>query len=298
MIMPKVVYYKEDAVIKDSVLRYIKNRVKNNNKNFLCAFTGPTGSGKSYASLYAGEELCNQMNIHFGADRVVFDFSSLMELINDAENLPIGSVIVFDEPQVSINARTWQSQINMAFNSLVSTFRHRRLVVFFATPYLDFIDKATRVLFHAEFRMVGIDKENKLSRVKPDFIEYSPEKEDFYHHYLRVVQRVPGKKKMVSKKLRKWNLPLPSKELIEAYEKKKREFTDELNKKIKAKIDKADKKDVKKEVRKSFDVIKELWEKHGNNPLLIIEKTGYSPSTIDRSLKFLRNNPRTLITPS
>jgi len=49
--LPSVIYNDVNADKKNSIIRCIGNRVLNNKKNFLCAVTGSTGSGKSWASL-------------------------------------------------------------------------------------------------------------------------------------------------------------------------------------------------------------------------------------------------------
>ena len=46
----------------------------------------------------------------------------------------------------------------------------KRLIVFFATPYLEMIDKQSRILFHGEFKVLGYDKNTKVANIKPRFL--------------------------------------------------------------------------------------------------------------------------------
>ena len=55
---------------------YIVQRIRNN-KNFIVAVTGPTGSGKSYSVLRQGETL----DPDFNADNVCFTATQFMNLI-------------------------------------------------------------------------------------------------------------------------------------------------------------------------------------------------------------------------
>ena len=159
---PKVVYSNPNENREHSIIRYIGNRVLRNNKNFLCALVGATGAGKSWAGLSICEQYAKLHNIEF--DPNVHVISSLKELLKlvTAEDvdkkIKYGTPILFDEPQTEANSRSWQSEVNQAFNSLMSTFRNQRLVIFFALPYLEMIDKQSRMLFHGEFKVEGFDK--------------------------------------------------------------------------------------------------------------------------------------------
>jgi hypothetical protein len=287
MIKPTVIYQDINEERKDSVLRYILNRVHASNKNFLAAITGATGSGKTYSGIYMAEQISKKTGVPFDETQIVFTFAEFMKLIN-SRDLPIGTPIVFDEPQISINARAWQSQANQSFNALVSTFRHRRLIVFFCTPYIDFLDKATRTLFHGEFRMQTINKTDKYAKVAPDFIEYSSHKEDFYHHWLKVVHRVAGKKKMVSSKLKTWKVPMATDELLKKYEIKKMAFTTALNKELEKKFEKVEVKD-KVNVNHA-DKIEEAYKQFGDDVFLIAKHLNLAPVTARQHLTLYKKH--------
>jgi len=214
----------------NSWARWMVGRTMKQNKNNLISVIGQTGSGKTYTAISICEIMSKMDGVPFGIDNVVFSLRELMDLINSGK-LKRGSKIIFDEPQVSISAREFQSEANKVFNYLLSTFRHRNLTLFFCTPFETLLDKNSRRLFHARFETMSINRNNNTCRIKPRFIEYSDFKTDAYRKQLIVMFKDEnGRNK--SQKLFYWDVPKPSKELIEQYEQKKLEFTNNLNKNI------------------------------------------------------------------
>ena len=209
-----------------SWIKYIKKRIADN-KNFLGMFVGPTGSGKSFSAL----SVLEMLNKEFDIDMVVFDAKSLMKLINSRkyDKKIEGNVTGFlwDEAGINLSSRQWQSITNRVINFLLQTFRHKNFVLLFTAPYMDFVDKATRKLFHAVFETAGIDKKNQTVIVKPKQLEYNADKGKFYYHYLKIIKNGKG-----YIKIKRWAIPRPSPEVEKEYEKKKIAFTTELNKQI------------------------------------------------------------------
>lgn len=210
----------EDKGNKYSLVRYARERIKKN-KNFVMCFTGPTGSGKSWCALSYAELIDDDFDI----DRVVFRAKDLMELINSGK-LKSGSVILWDEAGIDLSNRNWQSTMNKVINYLLQTFRHRNFILIFTVPYTDFLDAASRKLFHANFETVGINRQKKTCTVKPKMLQYNANMNKFYAKYLKAIK---NHRKV---KIRRWAVPAPSKELIKKYEEKKLEFTSNLNKDI------------------------------------------------------------------
>jgi DNA-binding CsgD family transcriptional regulator len=206
-------------------VQYILRRIENN-KNFLGFIAGPTGSGKSWCSLRIAEELDPKFNI----DRVVFSGRELMALIN-SNKLHKGSAIVFEEAGIEMSNRNWQSTTNKMLNFLMQTFRHRNFILIFNSPYMDFVDSATRKLFHAEMTTCGIDKVKSQVKLKPLCIQYNARYSKFYYKRLKV--RTPEGAVPVSY----WKVDKPSNDLLKAYEDKKRVFTDALNEEIQGELD-------------------------------------------------------------
>ena len=197
-------------------IKYIKNRIANN-KNFVCPVTGQTGSGKSWTSIALGEML----DPDFCIDNIVFKGSELMKLISSGK-LKKGSCIVWEETGVTMGHTNWQSATNKALSYLLQTFRHRNFILFMTLPYLDFLDASARKLIHAQFEVKGIDRKNKKTKIKPLSCDYNGNVSKYYKKYLRVITNegaVP---------VQMWKVPAPSKEIIEQYEKKKLNFTQNL----------------------------------------------------------------------
>ena len=213
-------------------ISYIKGRIRKN-KNFLGFISGQTGSGKSFSSLRIAEEL----NPDFSPERVVFNGLELMSLINSGK-LKKGSVIIFEEVGVNMDAKNWQSTTNKMLNYLMQTFRHRNFILIMNSPYMDFVDAGTRKLFHAEMRTAGIDFNKKQVRLKPHLIQYNSRIKKFYYKRLKVITaqgKIP---------VDWWLVDKPSRELIKVYEDKKDSFTDKLNQDIQAELQAVqDKKD-------------------------------------------------------
>lgn len=205
---------------QSSWVRYIKQRISRN-KNFVGFISGPTGIGKSWASL----SICQKIDPSFNEDKIAFSGKELMEIINKGD-LKKGSCMVFEEAGVNQSSKNWQSTANKMLNFLFQTFRHRNFVLIMNSPYMDFVDASTRKLFHAEIPILSVNKKEGYSIAKPQLIQYNSRYRKFYYKYLRVAT-----KKGVSP-IQRWKIHSPTRDLIREYEIKKREFTDRLNKEI------------------------------------------------------------------
>ena len=222
----------------DTWARWLVGRTMRQNKNNLVSVVGPTGSGKTYSAISICEIMSKLDGVPFTIDHIVFSLLELMELINSGK-LKRGSKILFDEPQVSISARDFQSEANKVFNFLLSTFRHRNLTLFFCTPFETLLDKNTRKLFHVRIETLSINRDRETCRLKPRFIEYSDFKSEPYRKQMIVLFRNKFGN-ATSEKLFFWEVGLPNKELIEAYEQKKMDFTNRLNENILVRLKKFD----------------------------------------------------------
>lgn len=244
-----------------------------------CALTGATGSGKSYLGLALCETYAKMHDLEFDPKvQVISSLKELLQLItqeNIEKKLKVGTPILFDEPQTEANSRSWQSEVNQAFNSLISTFRNQRLVIFFALPYLEMLDKQSRLLFHGLFQVEGFDKQTKITFVKPRFIEYNKAKGDFYRKRLIIEYAIEGKLKRGRTLLGSWKVPLASKEVLEIYEEKKKKFTDDLNKKLLEKIELKEQSTQAKNKNEEFKRIIELYNQYGENYVKIMEELPY-----------------------
>jgi len=257
-------------------ISYIKQRIRKN-KNFLGFISGQTGSGKSYSSLRIAEELDKEFSI----ERCVFGGLELMNLINSGK-LKKGSVIVFEEVGVNINARNWASITNKMLNYLLQTFRHKNFILIMNSPFMDFIDSATRKLFHAEMQTIGIDFKNEEVLLKPQLIQYNPRLQKFYFKRLKVIK--PEGKVPVDI----WRVAKPSEPLRQAYEKKKNEFTARLNKEIQEELERVElKKHKKKELTDNQEEILNLL-KQGFNVEQIAIIRNRAERVIYKSLELIK----------
>ncbi len=194
--------------------------------------------------------MCEAIDPDFNISRVVFSGIELMNLIN-SEQLKRGSCIAFEEGGIEMGNREWQSVTNKMLSFLLQTFRHRGFILVMNSPYMDFVDASTRKLFHAEFQTVGIDfKENDV-KLKPHLIQYNSRLKKFYYKRLQVITD----EGLVPVDI--WRVGKPSKELITAYEKRKREFTDDLNKRIMNELLAVEEKRNKKQTKKLLTRVQE-----------------------------------------
>jgi len=225
--MTYVWYKKVGEPRRHTWVRYFLLRTKKN-KNNMIVITGATGSGKTWSAMAICELISKENGVPFGIDNVVFGLLPLMRLIN-SRKLKKGSSIIFDEPQISISAREFQSKANRIFNYLVSTFRHRNFNLFFCTPYEDLLDKSARKLFHAKLECTSINTKTQQVILRPVILSYNSHLQKFYGEFLKARYKLPGMNRYITPKIESWGVPKPSKLLIDAYEQKKREFTDKLN---------------------------------------------------------------------
>lgn len=204
-------------------INYIYRRCHRDNRNFVGAVTGETGSGKSYSCLRLGEML----DPDFDERNVCFTPEEFMNLINGKEKkLKRGSVIVFDELQVSLSHMDYQTLQAKLLNYVLQTFRHRNFICFMTTPHFEMVNRTARRLFHGRIETVSVNHVKKVCSLKPFLLQINQRTGKVYEKYLRV-----AKDGMVAP-VRRLNLRLASKPLIKRYEEKKDRFTRELNIKI------------------------------------------------------------------
>jgi len=211
----------------DSWTKWIKKRI-DNNLNLLKLTTGPTGIGKSYVDI----SIAYKIDPDFSIDQICFSTIELMEMVNKFNDTTTElskkkyKQLIFEEIQYSASSREWQSKTNKLLNYVLSTFRHQNIILFFNTPYVDFVDSTIMKLCHALFECRGWSKRTGLSNVRAKILQYNPAKKKTYHHSLYVI------KDKTLNKLPFIKVPKPPKHLIDAYEAKKTKFTTELNKRV------------------------------------------------------------------
>ncbi|MEM3555280.1 MAG: hypothetical protein QXF56_00970 [Candidatus Micrarchaeia archaeon] len=218
--------------MSDSIVDWIYNRVHKQNKNFMCAIIGETGSGKSYCALRIAEVLDSTFNI----SRVCFTPNEFMALLNSGL-LRRGNFIVLDEAGVSMPARDFMSFTNKAMSYILQTFRHENLGVIFTLPDLNMMDVSARKLLHALIETQEIDAQRQEVLVKFFFINNNPRFGKIYARYPRFVSEDGAVIKYDG-----FYIGKPSEALIQAYEEKKKQFTAQLKRDISLELQKLEKR--------------------------------------------------------
>jgi hypothetical protein len=273
--------------------KWIKKRVRNN-LNFVALFTGDTGVGKSWSAI----EISRQIDPEFNSvKQVAFNFAGLMRIINKFNNEGLDDelynkkykVVIFDEAQTDVNRHEWQSKTNKFLNYVLSTFRHQNIIVFFTTPFEDYIDSNALKLFHAKFECQGWSKKTKKSTLRPKIFQYNPQKRKMYNHSLHIITKT-GVKKMVT-----WNINCPPKELTDPYEKEKFKFTNALNMKITLELEAMEKADNEIPKNKQLNPLScqpDIWEEVNKNGYKtqqkLADKLGLKASNMNNNIKSMQ----------
>lgn len=264
---------------------YVRQRIRDN-KNFIAAVTGPTGSGKSYSVLRQGENLDDDFNV----DNVCFTATQFMNLINGkTKKLHKGSNILFDEIQITLGHLDYQSIQAKLLNYILQTFRHRNFVLWVTTPNFNFINAAARKLFHCRMETISINKEKQHVKLKPLLIQINQRKGESYEKYLRVWHKDFG---IVP--LKKLKIGMPSKELVDAYEAKKTEFTNNLNENIARDLERIDKGKVKQKplTPQQAEIIEHI--KEGLTLDKVAERMNRSKELVYKQLELIGNKGITI----
>ena len=258
--------YKQEK--KSLLVEYIHERVQKRNKNFGMVFVGPTGSGKSYSAL----RLAEMIDPTFDVSRVKFKAKDFMNVINDlveksenGEDIR-GKVIMWDEMGVEHDSKKFMSNSNRIINYFFQTSRHLNLVVIMTVPLLSFIDSSTRKLMHSIGQMQGINQRDKTATVKVKMLQVDVMTGKEYPKYIRFIKN----NKMFVNRL--YKLRLPSKKLLEDYEREKKAFTTQLNKDIMRSLEDSDEKSKEKAKHLTHiqEKIVELLRKHSTEEVATI----------------------------
>lgn len=189
---------------KDRLQSLYQNRLKKGKNTLLIFYAdGERGVGKSYMALRYAEKL----DPAFSLDRVVFTVEDFLEkVIEMGEEEPSPRIIVFDDAGVEVDSREYNSRSNLAVRHVAETFRQDLISVFFTVPSLSMIDSSTKEMADAVIKVI----DHGLGRAYR-FI-YDPFNKKWRTPFLFWVGDPDNPELRVK---------LPSKELTEAYERKK-----------------------------------------------------------------------------
>lgn len=206
-----------------SLATWEKRRIKRN-QNVISITQGSTGSGKSYADIGIALEIDSEFDVE---KQVVFSLSTLMKLINSEWfKKKKWKQVIFEESQISMSNRSWQSAMNKMLNYLLSTFRHQNVILYFNAPYKDFLDSQSMKLVHLCIDTKGIDRKNNYVKISPKILQYNSQLKKTYEHSIFKIQ--DGEVMQIGI----IRIKKPPKEICILYEGMKKEFTDKLNAEI------------------------------------------------------------------
>lgn len=201
------------------------------NKNVLGANLGPTGSGKSYRDLRMAELW---YKFHFKEDvplnHICFGVGQAMTLISSGK-LRKGDIIIFEEAGVNLGALDFQNKVSKMMTYVLQSFRSMNIAIFFNLPYLSMLNSQARKLLHYSFESVGIDSTTKQNKCKPFFHQVNQDTGKVYKKY--PIINVGGR----TRKIKRFSFALPSQYLIDAYEKKKKDYLLSLTKGFKEEVE-------------------------------------------------------------
>jgi len=203
--------------------RWINNRMIRNNKNILTATTGPTGSAKSYQDLRKAE-LWYKFHFKkpFPAENICFSIAEIMTRLSSGE-LKKGEILILEEAGTNMGSLDFQNKVCKLFTYVLQSFRSMNIGIFFNLPHLSMLNKQARILIHIQFETCGINYTDKTSKCKAFFRQVNQNTGKIYNKYLRI------KKGGVVVPVKRFNYSLPTKELIDIYEKKKFKFVHKLS---------------------------------------------------------------------
>lgn len=185
--------------------------------NTLWTIVGDTGDGKSYATLKLGEVLDPEFTI----DQIAFDIVEFLELVMD-DSYGQGTIVALEEGSVEASAYDWHSVSNRVFAKVLDTWRHQNRMGLINLPNFQALEKGARR------RTKGLVEMQYAVPWK----EYSQGKFKEVH-YNNVTDNFTTPFPVIDNKVRKYiRFSMPSDDLVEAYEKRKKEYTAELNQEL------------------------------------------------------------------
>lgn len=244
------------------ILREGWNRMHNQNKNLMICIVGETGSGKSWAALRVAQLL----DPDFSIDQVAFDVEQFVDLVND-ESQGQGSMIVMDEAGVSMDNRTWYDQEQIGVGHILETWRHQNRGAIWTLPTFDHLDKKAKRRMHALMLPQHINPSENKSQVKFYWIERNETTGETWREFHRTSRNGVT---FVHKGM---ELYPPTMSVREPYERKKDQFTDDLNERVRESME-DDAEDEIDESAIADGIIEEIKNGGGDQFIRLAKNTG------------------------
>jgi len=273
-ITSKIMSLKNGKYRVHNVLPYRIRKSLLRGENFVGILTGKTRSGKSFSAL----TLCNEVDPNFSVDNVVFSTKEFMDLLASGK-LKSGSMIIWDEAGVGISAREWYSLLNKSLNYVLQTWGHQNIGLILTVPDFSFVDSQTRKLVNMLLNTVKLVRSENKAVLKGYYISPMEKGE---------IKRVRPRYSIGGKKLdiEYIEIKKPPVKLVNAYLKKKENFTATLNKGVMLEIQQLEEKKEKDVTRtiSDFDMMEQAWIKLKDHIKIINGKRKLSAYIVKKEL--------------
>lgn len=280
------------------LIKYILHKILEDNEDFVLIVTGKRGRGKSYASLRIGETIASELGIPFSVqDNVKYTVKAMLNTVNSLK-FSTGTPIIMEEAGVHANARKFMSEVNAALNFFTQTVRTRHYCIIFNLPKAKMVDFSVRNLATARIEIIAKDKPRKVSIGKMYLLDYDEFTKREWRRNLRI--KIQGKMKLCV--LKQIEFTLPSPEIVEAYEEKKKTYTAKLYTDLENSIsgefgeielNKEDLEDTPTKSGVNLEFVKKLLSLKNNYGLGLYqlqEVTGYKTGVIKSVFKYAKDN--------
>lgn len=216
------------------ILNSVRQRLWRLNKNWIAAFVGDPGSGKSWAAIDVADYIESGK---FIIDRVFFTVKDLLKAIDEGE-IKKGMVVILDESGIAWRGRRFMSGENIDMSDLFQIMRYMNFALIMTVPTLDMIDKHGRSLCNMIFTTKGIDREEEVTICGVLHISHNRITGKVYPKFPRIMKDGHRLKADIMK-IRK-----PRAELVKEYEKRKKAYGDSL---VKEKRENAERRAAKRD---------------------------------------------------
>lgn len=273
--------------VKYLELRLFINKVLKNchhyNNNYIMVFIGPTGSGKSWASLRLGELLdpdnFGKINKEGYPNQVTFDPYQFANMLHQTQHR--GAYIMLEEAGVSIDAQQWWNKTNKLIKYFAQTIRYKNQIMSLTVPSFKFVDSGVRTLIDEVINCGDIDFQTNLHRVYP-----RKEQVNYKDPTKTMGIRHKGSLNKGNSKLQTVPLKPPSVKLRHAYEKLKHDWNESFREKELTSFNATDIKDGKLTARQ-YEIY-ELYVNGGKSLADISGVLGITPQVIGGVLGAIR----------
>ena len=206
------------------ILNAVRERLWRLNKNWISAFIGDPGSGKSFGSIGVADYIESGK---FSIDRVFFKIKDLLKAIDEGE-IKQGMVVILDEAGIAWRGRRFMSGENVDMSDLFQIMRYMNFALIMTVPSMDMVDKHGRGLTNMIFKTKSVDYENEETICEVLHISHNQMTGKTYPKWPRIVrngQRFKADTMRIGK---------ARPELIKEYEKRKQAYGSELIKEKRA----------------------------------------------------------------